>query len=372
MINDIPTASEARRPRAVLMVGDKQIKWTAFEMQHNGIYEAATLRVTMPVEFKDWAFWSQQTEIIVDVYVGFLSGPDENLTTADLPLLMTARIDEFRLDPVTSTVTLAGRDLTSLFIDHKVSANYQNLTSSQIMSVLVEKFPILNQNITKTTTLVGNYYTGDFTLMAAHTSMWKLMTFLAQQEGFQCLILGRDIYFGKFGSELSDGPYGIVYQKPSDERASPVINVERIVFGHDLTISNEVTVTVSSHHGMHGASYHATAHNNRKSVTVQKSAKLVGLPTHYSYTFPGLTEADCKKKAYQFLASISLHEYRVEATMPGDTVTFPWTPLQVTGTGTPFDTTYQIARITRTFDTRGYLQTVDARTVPPGTTIELT
>ena len=145
MINDIPTASEARRPRAVLMVGDKQIKWTAFEMQHNGIYEAATLRVTMPVEFKDWAFWSQQTEIIVDVYVGFLSGPDENLTTDDLPLLMTARIDEFRLDPVTSTVTLAGRDLTSLFIDHKVSANYQNLTSSQIMSVLVEKFPILNQ-----------------------------------------------------------------------------------------------------------------------------------------------------------------------------------------------------------------------------------
>ena len=96
------------------------------------------------------------------------------------------------------------------------------------------------------------------------------------------------------------------------------------------------------------------------------------LPTHYSYTFPGLTEADCKKKAYQLLASISLHEYRVEATMPGDTVTFPWTPLQVTGTGTPFDTTYQIARITRTFDTRGYLQTVDARTVPPGTTIELT
>ena len=372
MINDIPAAGEARRPRAVLMIGDKQIKWTAFEMQHNGIYEAATLRVTMPVEFKDWAFWSQQTELIVDVYVGFLSGPDENLATADLPLLMTARIDEFRLDPVTSTVTLTGRDLTSLFVDHKVSANYQNLTSSEIMGLLAGKFPILNQNITKTTTVVGTYYAGDFNVMAAHTSMWKLMTFLAQQEGFQCLILGRDIYFGKFGSELSSEPYSIVYQKPTGESASPAINVERIVFGHDLTISNEVTVTVSSFHGMKNAAYHATAHNNRKSVTVQRSAKLVGLPQHYSFTFPGLTEDDCQKKADLLLQQISQHEYRVEATMPGDTVTFPWTPLQVTGTGTPFDTTYKIARITRTFDTRGYLQTIDARTVPPGTTIELT
>ena len=372
MINDIPTAGEARRPRAILMVGDKKIKWTRWELQHNGIYEAATLSVTMPVEFKDWPFWTQQTEIIVDVYVGFLAATDQNESTADLPLIMTARIDEFRLDPVTSTVTLTGRDLTSLFIDHKVSANYQNLTSSEIMGLLAGKFPILNQNITKTTTVVGTYYTGDFNVMAAHTSMWKLMTFLAQQEGFQCFIVGRDIYFGKFGSELSDGPYGIVYKKPTTESASPVINVERMVFGHDLTISNEVTVTVSSHHSQRNATYHATAHNNRKSVTVQKSAKLVGLPTHYSFTFPGLTEADCKKKAYQLLASISQHEYRVEATMPGDTVTFPWTPLQVTGTGTPFDTTYQIARITRTFDTRGYLQTIDARTTPPGTTIELT
>lgn len=363
MINTIPTSGQARLPRALLMAGDTPIKWTAFSIDHNGIYEAGTISVTVAAEQFDWAWWMGQTEIVIDVYVGFVANPDD-VSSADLPLLMTARIDDIALEPATSTITLTGRDLTSLFIDNKVKGDYRNLTASQIVALLAAKFPILSAEITPTTTFAGNYYAQDTSVVQHQNTMWTLMTYLAQQEGMQCFVLGRDLYFGKFGSTLSDAPYNIVYQAPNDEQDYPVINAERLKFSHDLTISGDVTVHVSSFHGAKNAAYHAKTHSTRMSKLLANSANVVQTAQEYHFSFPGLTLAQCQDKANLLLAQISRHEYKLDATVPGDTVTFPWTPLNVSGTGTPFDTTYQIAHISRTFDRRGFLQTISARTSP--------
>jgi hypothetical protein len=50
---------------------------------------------------------------------------------------------------------------------------------------------------------------------------------------------------------------------------------------------------------------------------------------------------------------------------------FPWTPVTVAGTGTAFDTTYQISRISRSFDVRGFQMNLSCRTMPAQNTVKL-
>ena len=362
-INTIPASGAARMPRAILEVGGTAIPWVSFDMQHNGVFEAGTLSVKMPAAFSRWPFWTQQTEILVDVYVGYPSDP-EDYGTADLTLMMTARIDEFRLDPAASTITLCGRDLTSLFIDNKVDGTYQNMTSSAVVAQLAAKFPQLQANIAATTGWIGNYLKQDSVQIQASTSMWKLMTYLAQHEGLQCFVLGRQLYFGDFGSTVSDAPYAIVYRPPSGTGAAPGINAMRLEFSHDMTISGDVAVRVRSFHGAQNAAYSYTAKGARQQKSLEKSLKTVQTAQEYDFVFPGLTQSQVRKKAETLLQQISRHEYKLEAAVPGDLATFPWTPVTVSGTGTAFDTAYQIARIGRSFDARGYCMTISARTAP--------
>ena len=362
-VNTILAAGQARTPRAILEVGGTRMPWVSFDMQHNGVFEAGTLSLKMPVDASDWPFWAQQTEILVDVYVGFPADPD-NYGTSDLTLMMTARMDEFKLDPATSTISLSGRDLTSLFIDNKIDGTYQNMTSSQVVAQLASAFPVLAQNITATSGWIGNYLKQDSVQIQASTSMWKLMTYLAQHEGLQCFVLGRQLYFGDFGASISDAPYQLAYQPPDADNAAPRINAMRLACCHDLTMSGDVSVRVRSFHGAQNAAYAYTAKSARQQKSIEKSLKTVQTAQHFDYVFPGLTQEQVQQKAQALLQQISVHEYKLEATVPGDLATFPWTPVTLAGTGTPFDTTYRIARIGRSFDARGYTMTISARTAP--------
>jgi phage protein D len=370
MINQLPQAAQGRTPRSILMVGGKTINWTGWCIEHNGIYEAGTIRITVPAPYAEWPMWTQQTEIIVDVYAGFPSDPD-NYSIADLTLLMSARIDELRLDPATATFTLSGRDLTSLFIDNKNDAKYPNMTSSQIAVALAAKFQALQTNITPTTQLVGNYYDADQVQMQHQDSMWTLLTYLAQREGMQCFVLGRTLHFGSFGSAVSNAPYAIVFQAPTATQPYPSANAEKLEFSHDLTISGDVSVRVRSYHGARNASYSATATSTKADKTIAQSATMAQTAQAYDFTFPGLTQADCQAKATRLLGDISKHELKMEVTTPGDVQVFPWTPVTVQGTGTGFDTTYQVSKICRTFDKRGFMMNMSCRTAPSQQTVTL-
>jgi phage protein D len=370
MINQIPTTGQGRTPRGILMVGGTAIQWTGWSIEHNGVYEAGTIHIEVPAPYTEWRWWTQQAEIIVDVYAGFPSDP-QNYGIADLTLLMTARIDDLRLDPARSVLTLSGRDLTALFTDNKTDAKYPNMTSSAIVAALAAKFPALQTNIQPTTQLVGAYYDADQVQMQRQDSMWTLLTYLAQREGLQCFVLGRTLYFGAFGAVVSDAPYAIVLQPPTPQRPYPAANAEKLSFSHDMTLSGDVTVRVRSYHGAKNASYSATAKSTKAGKAIEKGATVAQSAQAYDFTFPGLTQADCAAKADQLLGDIAKHEMKMEATVPGDVQVFPWTPVTVAGTGTAFDTTYQISRISRSFDVRGFQMNLSCRTMPAQNTVKL-
>ncbi|WGS53587.1 hypothetical protein LFL96_21250 [Paraburkholderia sp. D15] len=371
MLNQIPTTGSLVSPRAILKVGSTVIDWTSWEAEHNSIYEAGTFRVEVPAVFGDWPWWTQQTEIIVDVYVGFPKDP-ENYSSQDLTLLQTFRIDEIRINAATQGISLVGRDLTSLLTDQKIDVKFPNQTAAQIATTIAKQVG-LTPNVQSTKDLIGHFFTLDHVSLHREKTMWTLLTYLAQHEGLQCFVLGRTLYFGAFGSALSSEPYLIQYDPPTADRPYPMSNALDIDFAHDLTLAQDVSVRVRSYHGEKNAAYTSIATASRTAKRIERDAQLAQTLQRYDFTFAGLTQAQCDAKAQQLLAQISQHEFKMSAKLPGDTLIYPWTPVVVQGTNTPFDTTYAAARIKRRCqaDPPRFDMTVHGKTVTAQQSVEL-
>jgi hypothetical protein len=110
--------------------------WDNWEVDNNTFYEADTFRVcfaasALPAAFST-AWWSQQTEVFLEVFAGFPADP-QNFTAADLQLQIYGRADHMEFDPVSrEAVVLSGRDLTGYFIDTKTTEEWRNQTASAI------------------------------------------------------------------------------------------------------------------------------------------------------------------------------------------------------------------------------------------------
>jgi phage protein D len=371
MINQLPAVGMLAAPRSVLMVGSTPIDWVSWSCDHNGIYEAGTIRIEVPCQFADWPWWTQQTEILVDVYVGFPKNT-RHYTLSDLTLLQTYRIDSIRLNAETLGITLSGRDLTALLTDKKIDVKFPNMTASQVATYLAQQVG-LTPNVQATKDLVGGFFTLDHVSLHRQQSMWTILMYLAQHEGVQCFVLGRTLYFGSFSAALSNQPYLIQYTPPTTARPYPQSNATKLEFEHDLTLANDVSVRVRSYHGMKNAVYTSVATSGKTAKRIERSADLAQSVQEYDFTFNDLTQAQCDAKAQQLLEQISQHELKMEADLPGDTIIYPWTPVLVQGTGTPFDTTYEAARIRRRCqaDPPRFSVSVHGKTVTDAQTVTL-
>lgn len=365
-INTIPGAGTVEASRSILMVGSQALDFTEWETEHSGMMEAGTFRADITAPPKDWAWWGQQTEILVDVFAGTPRDP-QNVSANDLTPLMTARCDVIDLQPEFHHVCLKGRDLASLLIDNKTTDKWPNLTSSEIAQKIAAKWGF-KSNITPTKTVVGRFYATDHVKLQKADTYWNVLTYLAQHEGFQCFVIGRTLYFGNYQAKASAEPYLIAYDESGN---IPNANASALKFSRDLTLANDISVTVRSYHGDKGAAFKATATASKTAKRIQRDASLAQGTQHYDYVIPGLTQPQCALRAQRILEDLSKHELKMHARLPFDAVLYPWVPIQVTGTGTPWDATYTPQRITRRFSKDRVSMHVEARTGVPQQTVTL-
>ena len=366
MINAIPPQGTMDASRSILKIGSSVVDFTEWMTAHSGIMEAGTFRAGLPAPIAQWPWWAQQTEILVDVYAGTPRDPF-NYSADDLTLIMTARCDQIDLDPETQTVSLAGRDMTSLLIDNKTTEKWPNLTSSEIAAKIAALWGF-QSNIQATTAIVGHFYTSDHVKLAKAETYWDILTYLAQREGFQCFVLGRTLYFGKFGAQASLDPYVINVGTSGNAVQS---NAKHLKLSRDLTLAQDLSVTVRSYHGQRGAAFTATATATKTAKNIERDAELAQALQHYDYTIPGLTQPECTLKAQKILAELTRHELKMSAGLPFDATLFPWVPVQVTGTGTAWDATYTPQNVIRRFSKDRVSMRVEARTGIPQQTVTL-
>lgn len=375
-LNDLPAQPIARRPRAMVKVTGAAtngvyppaviVPWESWSVDNNTFYQADTFRVSIPSSALppevDANWFSSQSEAFIEILAGF---PDDPLsfTEADLDSLIYGRIDDIEFDPVSTMLSLTGRDLTAVFIDAKTTIQYQNLTSSQVAAKLAASHG-LSVAGPATTTLAGSLYARDHVSMTDRRSEWDLLTWLAQQEGFACYVTGRTLNFGPRPPAPPE-PYELRWEV--NEQGVQTANFQTLRTSRSLTVAKGITVVVKS--PSLKTSKSVTGYYPSKPKTTQAGkASPFGNTQVYSITRGGLDQAGADKLAAQIHHEITQHEMKLRARLPADNILTQTSMLRLTGTGTKFDQDYYVDGITRSMSLdEGYVMDISAKNINPET-----
>ncbi|QMV32418.1 hypothetical protein 8G_00024 [Ralstonia phage Hyacinthe] len=364
-LNDLPVQPTARQPRAIVTVAGVQVPaWVSFEVTNNTFYQADTFRVSfaasaLPAE-TDANWFSNQKEAFVEIFAGFPSDPT-NYSETDLTSLIYGRVDDIEYDPVSTLLTLTGRDLTAAFIDAKTTIQYQNLTSSQVAAQLAANHG-LTVSGPATKTQAGTFYAYDHVSMTDQRSEWDILTWLAQQEGFVCYVAGKVLHFEPRPPAPAE-PYELRWTL--DENGHPTANVQDLKVSRSLTVAKGITVVVRSWNAKHSKGF--VAYYPRKGKGTQAgAASPFGNSQIYSIVRGGLDQASALALAQQLHREITQHEMKLRARLPADNILTQTAMLRLSGTGTKFDQDYFVDSITRSMSLdEGYVMEVSAKNINP-------
>ena len=339
-----PFSSQGRQPRAIVTINDIQVAWTDIEVQTTTFYVADNYNVIIPLNGQnpqfDLNFWASEVDMIVKIYIGFPLNPN-SFSTNDLRLFMVGTVDMMDIEPLSGTITLTGRDLTSRLIDTKSSQKYSSSTASQVATILAEKHG-LNPIVTPTVGNVGNIYNNLQTLITKESTEWDLLTFLAQQSGFVTFIDGNDLHFEPYPTENNATAYILQYQPPTPASASPMFTGVDIQFKRSLTLARDVKVIVKVPFSPStGKAFTVTAQATRRTRPYLKNVSGTAAPSQtYSFIRTGLSREQAQQVANQLLLNITLNEVVLEATVPGDIILRKDSVIQMRGTDTALDQFY--------------------------------
>lgn len=369
-LNTIPAVAAGRQPRAIVRINGTRIDgWVSWEVSSNTYYEADTFRVSFAASalpsFASPSWFSLQTELFVEILAGFPIDP-ANPQPAELPSQIYGRVDSLDFDPVSTMLTLTGRDLTAVFIDAKITSQWVNQKSSDIATALAVSHG-LTPVVTTTTTNVGTFYKHDQVRMQADRSEWETLAWLAREEGFVCYVAGKELHFEPDSRETAV-PYVIQWQAPAPGGGYPVANVQDLSFSRSLTVSKGVVVTVRSPSLTKKTPVVQSYPSHPKTIQAGKASPFGAVQNYYFTMAAGKTPVDVQQYAIKKYNEIIAHEMKLHARLPADNVLTSKNVIRVTGTGTAFDQLYFPNSIIRQMSLdEGYTMTVDAKNHNPNT-----
>lgn len=189
----------ANAPRgAVRINGNLARGWLDWEVENNALSSADTFSVRFvgaslpPATDVNW--FSNQKDMYIEIFAGF-PADISNPSPSDLTKLIYGQADTIDYDIAADIVTVRGRDLTRVFIDAKTTEKFQNQTSSQIATTLATRRG-LKAVVTATKTPAGAYYDIEHVNLMDERTEWDILSFLAQQEGFNVYVKDQTLYFG--------------------------------------------------------------------------------------------------------------------------------------------------------------------------------
>lgn len=374
-VNTFPVVAAGRRPRSIVKVSGTAVPgWIDCAVTNNAYAEADTFRVTFGISMlpasNNVAWFSQQTEIFVEILTGFPSNPNAP-NAAELTSLIYGRVDDIELDPVQRALTLTGRDLTAVFIDTRLTTQYQNKTASQIVQAIAQKHG-LAASVQTTHAIVGSpalapvgtYYLRDNVRLQTSNSEWDLITWLARESGLVTFVQAQTLYFVA-DPRTSATPYLIQWQPPNSAGGSPQSNVQELSLSRSLTVAKGISVTVQCANFL-GPTIVRSYPRAPRGIKAGGSSPFGPTQNYYFNLPPGKTAAQVEAYAEAKFNEISSHAMKLKATLPADGLISVSVPVKVQGTGTAFDQTYFPRAIVRRMDMGGgYNMDIDAQNTTP-------
>lgn len=359
-IND-PTADQSgtRQPRLRIMSSGQALPAVSVSVTQNSHYQPDRFNIEFPLNAnggQSLGWWGDQDKIEVDIQISLDGG-------TSFTSMVIGELDRIDAHPATGIISAEGRDFTARLVEAKTQETFLNQTSSQVATTLALRHD-LTPVVTATTTLVSRFYQQDhdkITLgqFSRTTTEWDLLTNLAQQEGFDVFMQGRELHFQPATDPGSD-PYVVSYDTTS---GIPRSNTTDLQLGRSLTLAKDIEVQVRSWHSAKGVGFTKTARAiGARSASSSSSSGETKRPQRYVFVRPNLSEDQAQKLANSMLADLSKHERTVTVTMPGELSLSPRQMVAVQGTNSSWDQAYFIADITRRLSMdEGFQMTVNLK-----------
>ena len=370
MLNVMPL-NAARAPRSIVKLNGSAIgAVVSWQLDNNSNYQADTFRVDLAAGVlpaaQNVAWLSSQADLSVEILAGFPANPQAPLV-GELTSFILGRVDDIAYDAKQNTVTLSGRDYTSQLIDTKTTEVFANQTAAQIVATLAARHG-LTANAVSNPALVGSYYEIDHRRLTDEHTEWDLLTWLAHQENCNVWVSGTTLNFQPVPDPTAD-TYVITWTPT----VPPQANVIDLKFARNLTLAKDVTVIVNSWNSKQKKGFKVTAKaTHSKNKTLRNPSIPYGEPQVFTQTIPGLTVQEAQVRANALLASISAHEVRLDASLPGDNILTTRTLVTVQGTGTAFDQVYYPDSVVRSMSvSAGYRMELAAKNHSPESTVNL-
>ncbi len=348
------TDSQAVQPRGMIIIDGAALDTphVSWEIDTNTNYQADTFRAEALISEdpetsfqNDLTYWANLANGQIEILGGFPANPG-SFSKSELTSFLMGQIDEIHVDLGGNKVELYGRDYTSYFLDTKTSEKFQGKKASEIAQILAQRHGLATQ-ITPTSTLVGTYYQIDHINMQSDRSEWDLLTYLAQQEGYDCYLKGRTLVFQP--KEEAGPTYEIDVTMPSAATGALSSSAIDLRFVRNLTLAGDVTVILRSWNQKQkkGFSVKSPPRKARNALNPPRGNRP---PQVYTFTAGNKTQQQAQERANQLAEDISRHEINLEATLPGDTVLTGRHIVAVKGTGTALDQLYYPDSIIRELD----------------------
>ena len=264
--------------------------------------------------------------------------------------LIEGYCDNIHIHPISGSVVLEGRDLSSSLLDTKTFKNYQNLTPGEIAREIAKNHG-LSAVFFAGDTYAGRLYGSDSTAstlaqFAKLTTDWDMLVMLAQVGGYDLFMSGQSIYFQPNSSP--SGPIHTIHYADLID-----LSMKRI-----LPLTDGVGMTVLS---WNSAQQEAITETFESPPTGRAESKQPNLPRSYTVMRPNLRSQTARALATEVARTVSREAMSIQFKMPADLTITARQHFTLSGTNTTFDRPFKTDWITRTFrDKSGFSQTVHA------------
>ena len=407
-MSDAPR-SYARKPRGRVTANGTPLRFTKFEVIQNNNHGTDTFQVELPLfdpkAPHDWTWWADQTDIEIEVSVGFeqqdgsvgswqslIVGPVDAVAMAPLSYghnqgggggsgvnVRSAvgyggaiRHEGGPAHPMGAVLTIRGRDYSGQLQDSQMSQQFigNDLSAAQIIPQIVARVPQLSVDFTPASNdAIPDIYNNQGGRLFLNRSPWDVITSLADHEGYQVRMKGRTVVVQPNGPPDTSNPYRVYYTPESHDANNPQnyrpvsSNVITLRLARAINIAKGVDVFVQAYDSQTGqrpsrkvARVRSGRRASRNGATQAQS------PTSYTFNRPGMSPEQAQKHANARAGQIAQFEREISFQIAGDPTLTVDRPIMLTGTGTQFDQTYFIDQVDHRLAVEsGYAMEVRAR-----------
>lgn len=350
------TTGILRAPRAVLAIAGGQIVPTEVSVEMTTYRKSDTFmaRVSLDaVPGMDEIFWSSLTNTTINV----LATNDAN--SLGLASIFLGNVDVVDIDWMTRTASITGRDLAAALLETKTTENFTNQTTTQVVQTICSRVGLTANVSVPSNDNVGLTYKTDTVRITDQDSLFNVLTRLAQRSGCVFYVTGKTLHF-RPADTATGGNFTIGYVRPTPLSIAQG-NFISLKSRRNYVLSRNVTVRTRS-----------WQLKQKQSVLSELDmGGSVNGAIAYEYRAPNMTKQQADDFSQGRLNDITSQEKTLDIDMPGDTALTPEMGVTLVGTGTTFDQSYTVSRVSHNFSQGGgYRMTISTRNRDKNRTIQ--